>query len=296
MPIHHLAAALVVVILWGLNHVAAKIGVNATGTPFWFVGIRLLMVAVLLIPFVKVPRGSWRPMIALSFIYGTLHLGLMNFGLKGIDAATSVIMVQLGTPITILMGRFFFGEKFGIWRWAGIALAFVGVAMLAGEPRNVAPIYFVASVIAMAAWGVGNVFIKQMDQLHPLAISCWSSLLAAPQLLLISLFTETNQLAVFDGWMPDFWLMAAYSAIGSSIIAHSTWNGLLHRYPMSTVAPFNLLVPVVGFGAAIAILGEPITDEKVIGGLLTFAGVLIIQVRMILKHIANRDAERTATP
>jgi len=292
MSARHIAAALLTVLLWGLNHVAAKVGIAHSGSPFWFVGVRLIMVGLLLAPFVALPRGHWRPMLILSVVYGTLHLGLINFGLKGIDAATSVIIVQLGTPFTILMGSFAFGEKFGIWRWGGVAFAFVGVGLLAGEPRIASPIYFIASVAAMVAWGVGNSQIKRMDALHPLVISCWSSLFSAPQLLLISFFTESNQFVVFDTWAADFWLMAAYSAVGSSIIAHSIRNGLLHRYPMATVAPFNLLVPVVGFTVAILVLNEPVTDEKVMGGLLTFAGVAIIQVRMIMKHIAARNAER----
>jgi O-acetylserine/cysteine efflux transporter len=295
MQPRHILAALLTVLLWGLNHVAAKAGVGAS-SPFWFVGVRLVIVGALLIPFVPAPRGHWNAVAALSLTYGTLHLGLINYGLAGIDAATSVIIVQLGTPFTILMGRFAFGETFGAWRWAGVGLAFVGIALLAGEPGNAAPVYYIASVAAMAVWGLANFQIKRMDALHPLTISAWSSLLAAPQLLLISALTETGQMGVFQPGATLFWLMVPYSAIGSSIIAHSLWNGLLHRYPMSTVAPFNLLVPVVGFSAAIALLGEPITQEKIIGGLLTFAGVALIQVRMIMKHIANRDAAKPPAP
>jgi O-acetylserine/cysteine efflux transporter len=295
MTLRHIAAALITVVLWGLNHVAAKVGVEAAA-PFWFVGVRLVMVGLIIAPFAALPRGRWRAIILLSFTYGTLHLGLINFGLAGIDAATSVIIVQLGAPFTILMGRYVFGESFGLWRWAGVALAFVGVALLAGEPRNAGAVYFAASVAAMVVWAVANVQIKRLDTVPPLTISCWTSLLAAPQLLLISAVTETGQLAVFDAGQATFWLMALYSAVGSSIIAHTLWNGLLHRYPMATVAPFNLLVPVVGFVAAIVLLGEPVTDEKVLGGLLTFAGVALIQVRMILKQIAARDAARPTSP
>jgi O-acetylserine/cysteine efflux transporter len=291
MSPRHVAAALLTVLLWGLNHVVAKVGVEAS-SPFWFVGIRLVLVGLLLVPFVAAPQGRWRAIAGLSFVYGALHLGLINFGLAGIDAATSVIIVQLGAPFTILLGRLVFGESFGAWRWAGIALAFVGIGLLAGEPRIDAPIYFIASVAAMAVWGVANVIIKRLDDVSPLTISAWSSLLAAPQLLVASLLLETGQAEVFTRPTFEFWLMALYSAVASSIIAHSLWNGLLHRYPMATVAPFNLLVPLVGFAAAIAFLDEPVTREKVYGGVLTFAGVALIQVRMILKRFAAKDAAR----
>ncbi|MDX2141889.1 MAG: EamA family transporter [Rhodospirillaceae bacterium] len=294
MSPRHIAAALLTVLLWGLNHVVAKVGVEASA-PFWFVGVRLVLVGILVAPFVTLPRGRWPGIALLSFVYGALHLGLINFGLAGIDAATSVIIVQLGAPFTILLGRFVFKETFGRWRWAGIALAFLGIGLLAGEPRIDAPIYFIASVAAMAVWGVANVIIKRLDDVSPLTISAWSSLLAAPQILLASALLESGQMNVFTAPTADFWLMALYSAVASSIIAHTLWNGLLHRYPMATVAPFNLLVPLVGFAAAIIFLGEPVTDEKIYGGVLTFAGVALIQVRMIVKRFMSKDAARAPT-
>jgi O-acetylserine/cysteine efflux transporter len=295
MSPRHIAAALLTVLLWGLNHVVAKVGVEAS-SPLWFVGVRLVLVAVMLAPFVPAPRGHWKGIITLSFTYGALHLGLINFGLSGIDAATSVIIVQLGAPFTILVGRIAFGETFGVWRWAGVALSFVGIALLAGEPGNASPIYYFASIAAMAVWGISNFQIKKLDALTPLTISTWSSLLAAPQVLLASALTETGQMNVFGSGSMMFWLMVPYSAIASSIIAHTLWNSLLHRYPMATVAPFNLLVPIVGFIAAVVFLNERVTDEKIIGGLLTFAGVALIQVRMIMKHLAARNAPAPPAP
>ena len=292
MPTRHILAALLTIVLWSLNSVAVKIGVEAAA-PLWFVAVRLLLTAVILVPFVDLPRGQWRTMLLLAFVNGGLSFGLITYGLAGIDAATSVIIVQTGTPFTILLGRFIFGEKFGTWRWAGVGLAFVGIGFLAGEPRTVAPSYFIASIAAMAAWALGNVYIKRLDGLHPLAISGWSSLLAAPLVLIASLLTESGQLLVFGPGYGNFWWTMAYAVIASSIIAHGIWNSLLHKYPMSTVAPFNLLIPVIGFAAAIFLLDEPVTPEKIIGGTLTFAGVAIIQVRIIMKHLADRDIART---
>ncbi len=289
MSKRHILAALLTITLWGLNGVAVKIGIAAS-SPLWFVAVRQFLTGVILVPFVAIPRGHWRDIILLAIVNGALSFGLITYGLSGIDAATSVIIVQLGTPFTILLGRMFFGESFGKWRWLGVGLAFIGVAFLAGEPRNAAPIYFITSIAAMAAWAMGNVYIKRLADVHPFAISGWSSLLAAPLVLMASAATETGQIAVFGSGFSGFWLTMAYAVIASSIIAHSTWNSLLHKYPMSTVAPFNLLVPVVGFTAAIILLHEPITPEKIIGGGLTFAGVAIIQVRMLLKHMANRNA------
>jgi O-acetylserine/cysteine efflux transporter len=41
------------------------------------------------------------------------------------------------------------------------------------------------------------------------------------------------------------------------------------------VAPFSLLVPVVGIGSAVLILGEPLSGLELAGSALVFAGLLL---------------------
>ena len=53
------------------------------------------------------------------------------------------------------------------------------------------------------------------------------------------------------------------------------WPILLGRYPASMVAPFSLLVPVVGFAAAALLLGEVVSTQEILGSLLIFLGLLL---------------------
>jgi O-acetylserine/cysteine efflux transporter len=61
----------------------------------------------------------------------------------------------------------------------------------------------------------------------------------------------------------------------STLLGYSGWASLLGRYPASTVAPFSLLVPVVGFAAAYVLLGELVSPLEIVGSLLILTGLAL---------------------
>jgi O-acetylserine/cysteine efflux transporter len=70
-------------------------------------------------------------------------------------------------------------------------------------------------------------------------------------------------------------LALAFIVGPSTLFAFAMWNGLLTRYPTSTVAPFALLVPVFGILSGSLLLGEPFTLLAMLGSGVVFAGLLI---------------------
>ncbi|MNG98321.1 putative amino-acid metabolite efflux pump [compost metagenome] len=59
------------------------------------------------------------------------------------------------------------------------------------------------------------------------------------------------------------------------MLGYSLWGQLLSRYPAGKVAPFSLLVPVVGLSSSALLLGERLTPMQGWGALLVMAGLLI---------------------
>lgn len=285
------ALATLAAVLWGFNLIAGKIGVEAA-PPLLFTALRFIIVAALIVPLCPVDRKHWRGLIILSVCFGTGHFGLLFVGLSGVDAATAAITLQLGVPFSILISWLVFKENFGWRRSVGLGFAFIGVAFLAGEPGNTSAVPFFMLIVCTVFWAWSNVLVKRMPDVRPLAITGWLSLFAAPQLLALSMVFETGQLSAISnaGWSLIGAL--AYTAIAASIMAHATWYSLVQRYPMNTVVPFNMLIPIVGVAAGILVLGEPLTWQKVMGGVLTLAGVAVIQLRLARKAVeqGTKDA------
>jgi O-acetylserine/cysteine efflux transporter len=272
-----LLAALAVVALWGLNFVVVKLGV-ADMPPLLLTTLRFTLAAVLLVPFLRPRREHLKGILILSVTFGTVHFGLLFVAIKSVDAATAAIIVQLGAPFSTLGAVLFLGETMGWRRWLGLALAFSGVIIVAGDPNLGAPLPIVLLLLSALGWAVSNLVVKTIRGCHPLTMTGWLTLFAAPQTLALSLILEGNPLPHLAqaGWAG--WGAVAYTAILASIVAHSLWYHLLNRHPVSRVAPFALMAPITGICAGILLLGEPATLEKLAGGVVTLTGVTLIEI------------------
>jgi len=189
-----LAIVLFVVTIWGLNFVFVKIGV-AEIPPFLFMALRFGVVALILVPFIKWPHGRGKALIAYSMMLGVIHFGLMFNAIHLIDASTVALLSQLNTPFAVILSAVLFRDYPGWKRVLGIAIAFGGCFVIAGEPRFDGALLPILMVVGGTfAWAVAAVQAKQLGSIGPFALNGWMALFATPPLLLISLATETPSL------------------------------------------------------------------------------------------------------
>ena len=282
-----LLQVLVVVLIWGLNFVAIKIAVMEI-PPLTMTVIRFLIVGALLTPFFRPEKSQLKLLLLLSLTMGVGHFGLLFLGLRGADAATAALLIQLGVPFSSILAAVFFADRLGWRRAAGMGLAFFGAGVLAGEPAGGTPVAIIALLVSALCWAGSNILIKRIPQLHPLTIVGWLSLLAVPPLTAMSLLFETDQLLAIRTADWTAWTALAYIVLASSVVAYYLWYRLIARLQVNQVVPFTLLAPVIGVAAGVLILGEAFTLYKAIGGLLTLAGVAVIQFRQIKGPKINR--------
>lgn len=271
------AAAFTVILIWALNFVVGKIGVGEL-PPLLLMALRFTLVAALLVRFLRPLGEKWKIVAALSVVFGLGHFGLLFSGLRGVDAGAAAIAIQLAIPFTSALAWIFFGERMGVLQMAGVVVAFAGVYLLAGEPAAIGSVAHLAMVVAGAfAWAVANMLIKRLGGINVFQLNAWVAVLATPQLLAASLIFERGQLAALSaaGW--GGWFAVVYMAVGASIVAYGLWYHLLARYELNRVVPLTLLSPVLAVFLAVLILGEPMTVRIVAGGLITIAGVAMIQ-------------------
>ena len=286
----HLALFVGIMLIWGLNLVIAKIGL-AHLPPLFFMALRFALVALLLVPFAKRPVRAWRKLLLISVTLGFLHFALMFTGLTQIDAATAAITVQLQVPFAAILAALFFGDRLGWRRALGLAIAFVGTGLIAGEPRIAGQYLHLAMVVGAAFfWAVANIQIKSLDNIDGLTLNAWVSIFAAPQLLLASALLEEGQIQAIKA--ADWIIVGAvvYQAVLVVCVGYGLWYWLLRQYALNQAMPFTLLVPVVGVAAGVLILGEPLTFALIAGGLLTIVGVGIIVLRR--PKLARPETER----
>lgn len=272
-----IGAAMAVVLIWALNFIVGKVGVSEL-PPLLFLTLRFGLVAVLLVPWLRVPRGQWRGVLLLSVLLGGLHFGCTFAGLAGIAAGSVAIAIQLGVPFSALLAYLFYRERLGRWQLAGMTLAFGGIYLLAGEPQAAPSLGHLALVALGAfAWALANIVIKRIGPISPMRLNAWVALLAAPQLLLGSLLLERDHVTALANADVAALAAVAYTAIGASITAYGLWYYLIGKYEVNRVVPYTFLSPVIAVGLAALLLDEPLTWPLVAGGVVTTLGVAMIQ-------------------
>ncbi|MBI2234381.1 MAG: EamA family transporter [Micavibrio aeruginosavorus] len=286
MPVRDILLALLVVILWGGNVVAIKIGVTELPA-LVILALRFSMTALVFLPFIRIPpRSQWRLLFEVSFYMCVVHQGLLFVGLHYLDASTAVILLQSQILFATLLGWMVLRETIH-WRTAaGLAIGFFGILLTFGAPDlRQHPAGFILLMLSALAIAFSYIRMRQLKNIHPMTFIVATNGLAAPLIFIASLFLTK------DGWaqLPEAdWLRAggvlAYQILLISL-SHILWQALLARNPVATVASFVLLMPIVAILLSAALLHETLSPALIWGGILTLAGVGIITVRKIQKRL-----------
>ncbi|MBK1841486.1 EamA family transporter [Azospirillum sp. YIM B02556] len=278
MSILEIGAALLVALLWGVQFVTSKYGVEAF-PPLFFVTLRFALVALLLLPFTRRPsRREIAASALISVFFGGLCFGLFFTGLHLGAVGLSAVIVQLTAPFTVLIAWPMLGERPPARVALGLAIAFAGVALAMANPGEpMPPIAALLVAAGSAAQAFGNVLIKRLGPLEPLRLIGWLSLFTVPQVGLASWLLEWGQIAALRAADLPAWLSLGYAVLFGAILAFCLWFWLIERVSLARAGPFALLQTVFAILAAIVFLGERATMPLMIGAAICIAGVILTQ-------------------
>ncbi len=279
MSPRHLLLMVGISFAWGMNFVMAKLGLSEV-PPLLFSALRFGMIAVLLVPFLRVAPGQMRNVAVIAITAGGLHFALLYTGLSLIDASVAAVVVQLNVPFATGLSIVFLGETVGWRRWIGLALAFGGVAIISFDPMVFSYINGLVLVACGAfSMAVAMIVMRRLEGVGPFQLQAWLAWISAPVLLIMSLTLETDHIAVIAAAPLWAWGTIVYSAIAASIFGHAGMYYLIQRYEVSLVGPLTLLAPVLGIVFGVSLLGEGLTWRILMGGFVTLIGVGIVAAR-----------------
>lgn len=281
MPIRDSLIAVLVALLWGAQVTAVKIGGQEL-PPILMVAMRFALMAAVLVPFCGIPKRSELPRVFwIASLTGALHFGLLYCGISRVDASTSAVAYQLATPFTLLLAFAVLGERIALHVIGGIVLALLGVLMVLGGVGKGGALSGMFLVIAAAfVFAVGTILTKRWGPFNPVAISAWTALIAAPELLIVSAAVEGHAWGSVMTASVTAWAAVVYTAVSGGLIGFGLWYWLLGRHPVQRLTPFLLLVPVFAVAVSQALLKEGLSLSLVIGGVAVLIGVGLCQVRL----------------
>ena len=292
MAPRHLALMLLTCTIWGFNFVAAKVGVREL-PPLLFTGLRFSILAIALLPFLKVARSRMRDVVIIALFNGAIHFGLMFIGIAMAAASVVAVVAQLNVPFATMLSIFFLGEVVKLRRWLGIALTFLGVTIVSFDPHvfdALTGVLFSAAAALSAA--IAAVCMRSLTQVGVFQLQSWTALITAPLLLSASFLFESGQTAAIMNAQPITWAALLFTTIGASLIGHNAYYYLLQRYEVSLIAPLSLLSPLLGVVFGISMLGEHVSIRIVLGAATAFVGVGVLAIPARKKAVRSAHDAR----
>jgi O-acetylserine/cysteine efflux transporter len=293
-----LAAALAIVLIWGVNFVAMKLGLRDF-TPFQLGAGRYLAAALPLVLLVRPPRLHWKWVLLYGLFQGVGQFGFLFWALQvGMTASLASVLMQTQVFFTALFGFVLLRERAGRPLQAGLVLAALGLACFAmnyrapGAGSATTALGFALNLGAAAMWAASNVVARKAQQasagFDPLAFVVWSSLVPIIPFVLLSLWLDpapSRWRWTDAAW--SSWAAIAFLGWIATAAAYGMWTGLLKRHPANRVAPFSLGVPVVGLTAGMLVLGEAVTPWQ-------WAGIVFVVAALVCVLLGPRFTRRPA--
>jgi O-acetylserine/cysteine efflux transporter len=270
--------AVVVAVLWGMAFVATRIGLDSFSPP----QLATLRFALAALPALVLSRPpvAWSALAAAGL---TLFAGQFLFQFFGIASGTPVglaaVVVHAQSLVTVALAAAWLGERPTARQWVGSAVALAGLALIALTiDGDLAALGFLLTVLSPISFGVGNVLLKRLPSVDMPGLVAWLSLVVPLPALALSLVLDgpaaLGHALARAPW--SGWAAALYLGLVATTLTYALWGTLLRRYAAATVAPFALLVPLVGAAAAALVFGERFGSLRLAGMAVVLLGLAII--------------------
>lgn len=289
--------ALTVILLWGLNFLAIRVGLDHL-PPFFFAALRFGVIAVPALLFIPRPPVRMRWILLYGAGFGMLQFAFLFTAMRvGMPTGLASLVLQSSAPFTVALGAVLLRERLRPVQVAGLLVAVAGMTVIGwNQFAHAALLPVLLTLAAGFGWALGNIGARQASvespTANPLHLTLWTTAVPVLPLLAISLVWEgptSGVRALAGSFSADGWpalVALAYIVLLATVIGSGLWTYLMSRYPAGSVAPLSLLVPVVGFTAAWIFLGETPAPASLIGGAVVIAGAFA----------ATAGARKTAPP
>ncbi|MGY2082657.1 DMT family transporter [Blastococcus sp. SYSU DS0539] len=282
-------ALIAVTAVWGATFLIVHLAMQHGG-PLLFVGLRFLAAgAISLVVFRRTLTGLTRRELGAGAAIGVTIFGgyaLQTIGLQTIPSSTSAFLTALYVPLVPLLQWAVFRRAPKPAAWAGVALAFTGLVLLAapgsaGLTLSAGEILTLVSTVAIAAEIVLiGLFAGTVDLGRITVVQ-----------LLVGGALSVAMMPVVGEAVPSFswlWLSAAVGLGAASCLIQITMN-----WAQQSVSPTRATVIYAGepvWGGIIGRLaGDRLPGLAIVGAALIVAGVLVSELKPRARPRQARD-------
>jgi drug/metabolite transporter (DMT)-like permease len=277
-------ALVTVYIVWGSTFIALAIVVRDL-PPFLAMSLRHLVAGAALLAF-ALPRGDraddriGRRQVAAAFVFGGLLFvtghGVLAWAQQTVPAGLAALLVGTIPIWMALIDRAAFGRRLPAVAYLGIAIGFVGLAVLfdpfgAGTVDRIGALVIVLSAMC---WAIGSIYSRTAPlPKRPLVSAGLASLCGG---ILLAGYSVVSGEVGEATWTTDAVLGLAYLIVAGSFVGFTSYVWLLRAAPLSLVSTYAYVNPIVAVALGWLILGEEVTGQMIVAGAAVLVSVALI--------------------
>lgn len=292
-----IAAFAAVYVIWGSTYLGIRYAVESI-PPFLMAGTRNLAAGLILIAFARTRgaamplAGEWRDATIAGGLMLTIGNGGVTWAEQTIPSAMTALLVAL-TPFWMVLLEWLQpkGRRPGPWVFAGLAVGFVGVALLVrGDGHHSESAYGWGVIVLLAAsvsWAFGSVFNRRARKPSSPLLGVGMQMVAGGALLL-TIALACGEVAQFS--FSRVTLLSAvawlYLTAAGSLIGYTCYVWLLHASTPARVATYAYVNPLIAVLLGCTVGGEPFSRE-----LFSAGALIILAVALIVRGGAAKTTE-----
>ena len=271
------------VVLWSTGFFIGKLGLT-DAPPFTILFLRFALASLLMAAMALALRSVWprspRQAVHLAVVgilLQTVYLGGCYAAMAaGLPAGITALVVGLQPILTATVVGPLLGERVGPKHWLGLALGFLGVALVLWDKLDVAGLESWGVVFALA----GLVGITAAT-LYQKRFGGAVDLITGTAIQYAAAALTTLPIVLFLGWGPIHWtgsfiFSLAWLTLALSIGAVTLLLWLIRRGAASKVASLFYLTPPAAAVGSYLLLGETLAAPALAGMALAAVGVALV--------------------
>ena len=234
--------------------------------------------ALFLLPFARgglarVGRDGLR-VCSLAGVFLALHFATWITSLELTTVSSSVLLVSTTPVFVALVAPWVVRERLTQLGWTGIALAFVGTALIAGVDFGGASVEGNALALAGGATAAGYVLAGRLARkelaIIPYAVVTYAAAAAALAVTCIAAGVE------LWGYPAATWWAIAGLVVGPQLLGHTVINLVLSSLDATTVSVAFMAEPVIATILAAWLFDEIPAVVFYVGGIAVLAGIYVV--------------------
>ncbi|MGH1487207.1 MAG: DMT family transporter [Cellvibrionaceae bacterium] len=302
MSLHYWALLFILSFVWGGSFFFIEVALNSV-SPFTLVFLRVSIAAIILMGFTYAQKQylpkrikDWYYFFVMGLLNNALPFTLIVWGQTYITGSVASILNAMTPIFTILVAHLFTqDERLSFNKLTGVVLGFSGVMimMLPTLEEGISwKSYGQLAVLGAAlSYAFAGVWGKKLNYNSPMVNSTGmlicSSIIMLPTVLLID-FSNNNQVMIT---LPSALAVIALATI-STAFAYGIYFKILSEAGATNISLVTLLVPVSAIFLGATLLNEVLQKQALIGMLVIFCGLIIIDGRLSKKLLNKVLAER----